>query len=186
MREIKPDAFTVFKLDELDDDARQKAIEQVSGLLTGEWWDSDDMDQVSESIAWKFGNVLGTPGDPDSVPGVKVEGWDVGRGQYVAFKGELTPENAPNLPWVDDIYEVRLYAERDHTRVCVMSEEPEESIEESLDDAVRRMDDAVADAIHEAWKSGRDHMEHVGSEEYAVEHIEANEREFHADGSLYG
>lgn len=179
MREITTKVYT---FDELSEEAQAKAVEEVAGKLGGQWWDSHDDEQIAETLVYAFAEALGTPGrdaygegDFPGIPGMKLTGWDLGRGWRLVFAGLLDPDNAPALPWVQGIDEVVL--SRDGVRVIFDDEVPTE--------AVGDMREAVGDAVHEAWKAGRDQMEYMASEERAREWIADNEPEFTEDGELH-
>lgn len=188
MREITPEPFKVFTFAELDESAQRTALENVADSLSSTWGDSFDIESITETITYALAEALGTPGwdtfgegDFPGIPNVEVTGWDMDRGSYMVLKGELTRENAPELPWRDGMEYVSLSDGRDFTRVFVEYEPGEDD----YTGVVRAMRGAVDDAIDKAWRAGRDAREHIGSEENAREHIEANEPEFYADGSLY-
>lgn len=46
-------------------------------------------------------------------------------------------------------------------------------------------EETVKDALNAALKAGQDEAEYIGSQEYALEHIEANDPDFNEDGSLF-
>lgn len=197
MRTIKPEAFEVFALDELEPDAKEKAVETVAGKLGGDWWDQDDIDDIGNAIVWSLANKLGTPGhekygdaDFPGIPGVKLTEWDADRGKIVV-RGTLTRENAPSLPWTEGLTEVRLenpglwqgtYTMVDtamHPLTLGRAERAE------LVQQQETMHEAVEQALHAALADGRREMEYKTSTGYAREWIEANGLEFYADGRLY-
>jgi hypothetical protein len=187
MREIT-NSFKVYQLDELEPSSRQRAIDTVRERLAGDWWDQDNIEDIGNTITYAFAERLAAPGwdtygeaDFPGIDGVTQDGWDLGRGQYVLFRGTLTRENAPALPWTDDVFAVHLERDRDHTHVWVAAED----IEGEQMSTAGRMKDAVSAAMYEALKAGERQLEHLGSEENALGDIEANEREFHEDGRLY-
>lgn len=201
-RTITTDDFEVYQLDELEPVAREKAIEAIANKLGGDWWDSNDIDDVSDVIRYTLANEFGTPGhgnygvgDFPGIDGVELDSWDMDRDGYVGLRGTLTRENAPRLPWQDGIVEVTLTAGRDYTSVSVDIDEDEVDLMNLPDlghnraDRVRfiegAMEQAVEHAMHAAIKSGRAEIEHKTSEEYAEGMIEANEYEFEADGTPY-
>lgn len=203
MREIKPESFTVYTLDELSPSAREKAISAIAEKLGGAWWDSADIDDISDMIRYTLANAFGVPGhdnygeaDFPGIPGVELDGWDLDRGGSVALRGTLTRENAPRLPWADGIVEVRLTTVRsgNYTSVDIETDEDELDPANELDLTVARercgeladaMEEAIENAMHAALKSGREEMEYRTSVEYAEQEILANEREFLADGTPY-
>ena len=190
MREINPDSFTVYSLDELEPDARRKAIEGIAELLGGDWWDSSDIDDISDVIRYTLANKFGTPdhgkygvGDFPGIDGVTLESWDLDRGSYVGLRGTLTRENAPALPWDDDIDSVSLTAGRDYTSISVEFIDDAELTSDDAQIVSDAMEQAVRDAMHEALRDGRAEMEYKTGEEWAEQ--VASDREFHADGTLY-
>jgi hypothetical protein len=211
MPEVITTHTTVYALDELSPEARAKAVEDFAAKLGGEWWDSHDAERVSETIVYDLAARLEAPGwdrwgvgDFPGIDGVKLTGWDIERGQSVMFDGRLTRANAPALPWVEGIDAIELDAKRDYTSVSVEESEPVCTctgdvswLAPHLDDCPsnvpnpstpeqhRTLVEAVKDAMHGAWKAGRDEGEYISSEENAVQCIEANEHRFLEDGSLY-
>lgn len=189
-RTIKTEDFDVYQLGELEEHAREKAIEAIAEKLGGDWWDSDDIDDVSDVIRYTLANEFGTPGHGDygvadfpGIDGVKLDGWDLDRGSYVLLRGTLTRENAPRLPWTNGAVEVDLAAGRNGTSISVefdtsLTDDDLELINDQIEDAVRA-------AMHAALKSGRKEMEYKTSAEYAKEAIEANGYEFLKDGTPY-
>lgn len=202
MRTIKTEDFDVYHLDELEPEARERAVEAIADKLASDWWDESDIDDISNVIVYALANEFGTPGhgehgvaDFPGIPGVGLDGWDLDRGSYVALRGTLTRENAPRLPWEDGIVEVTLTAGRGYTWVDVEIDEDEVDLMNlpDLPDNRRRrvgyieieMEEAVRNALHAALKSGRTEMEYKTGEENAVSMIEASGYEFEADGTPY-
>lgn len=192
MREITTPAFAVFTLDELDTDARERAIETVSGKLTGDWWDSNDNDEIALAMVFALAGVLGTPGrdrfgegDFPGIDGVALDAWDLDRADMISVSGWLTRLNAPRLPWIDAIDTVLLTGQRWGTGMDVRADDDVEIRESELDAASVAMRAALARALEVAKQAGRDQLTYVGSAEYAEEHIQSNGLEFHADGGLY-
>jgi hypothetical protein len=190
MRTITPQQFEVYTLDELEPEARVKAIENVAKLLAGDWWDSFDIESVSETILYAFAGALMSPGwnkygegDFPGIDGVTLSGWDLDRGDSVAFDGVLTRDNAPCLPWVDEFAQVRLESapRSGHTRVEVVVDDEDSD----MTAAVRSMQEAVVNAMFTAKDYGRKQLEWLTSNERAGDDILANGREFTADGELY-
>jgi hypothetical protein len=201
-RTIKTEDFEVFTLDELDENAREKAIEAISDKLAGDWWDSHDINDINDVIRYTLADEFGTPGrdqygvaDFPGVPGVELDGWDLDRGPYLELRGTLTPENAPSLPWEDGIVEVTLTPGREYTSISVDIDEDEVDLMNLPDlghnraDRVRHIEGEMEQAIHNAMsaalKSGRDELEYKTGDENTVAVIEANEYEFEADGTPY-
>ena len=172
-----------FKFDELSDEAKTVAVETVAGKLSGDWWDSADIECVSEAVVYHLAEAFKSPGwdtfgegDFPGIAGVTLDGWDVDRGSYVAVSGRLDRDNAPALPWVESIDCVRLESSAYGTSVGVEADEAE-----GVDD----MQDAVRDALNEALITGRRVVEYIGSEENAREWIDNHEPDFHANGRLF-
>ena len=201
--EVITTSVTVYTLDELDAlDAldgvpprrREKAIENMAGKLA-EWWDSADIENVNETITYAFAGALKTPGwdtygegDFPGIDGVQLHGWDIDRGAYVLFSGRLNHDNAPALPWVDGVHSVTLTERREHTSVDVVTD-----LDADDDDApaaseadIDAIAEAVREAMHGAWKAGRDQAEYLTSAEYAAETIEGNGYRFLEDGTFHG
>lgn len=183
---------TVYKLGELSEAAKVKAIENVAAKLGGDWWDQNDIDQVSETMIYTLAGELLTPGwntygegDFPGIPEVKVTGWDVERGQFLSLTGSLTRETAPSLPWHPGMGRVTLAALRHGTRVEVEWDDTAGYTKEWISTATRDMILAAEAAITAAWTAGRDQAEYMSGTEYAAEWIEANEPEFTEAGELY-
>lgn len=180
----------LFKYDELPDEAKGKAVQQISEKLTGPWWDSHDDEALAEVMMWALAHELRTPGvsnygpgDFPGIDGIKLAGYDMGRGQMLTYKGHLTRDTAPALPWADGIDSVAL-SHPDYTRTVEANIAPADDGPEVPGDAIDAIVQATRDAIYTAWKAGRDEHEHMHSEEYARDWIEGNEPEFLEDGTL--
>jgi hypothetical protein len=163
MREITPDAFTVYKLEELEPGAREKAIEGIAEKLGGAWWDQNDIDDISDVMRYTLASKFGTPdhgrwGEADfpGIPGVELGGWDLERGSYIGLRGTLTRENAPALPWVDRIVEVTLSEGRDYTSISV---EYDDMLTDGDGGAGDAMEDAIRSAMPEARRDGDEETE---------------------------
>jgi hypothetical protein len=183
---------TVYKLAELGEAAKAKAIENVAAKLGGDWWDQSDIDQVSETMIYTLAGELLTPGwntygegDFPGIPKVSVTGWDIERGQFLSLKGSLTRETAPALPWHPGMGRVTLTELRHGTRVEVEWDDMGGNTKEWNITATRDMIKATEGAIAAAWTEGRDQAEYMSGTEYAAEWIEANEPEFTMEGELY-
>lgn len=188
MRKITPDEFTVYTLDELEPGAREKAIEGITEKLGGDWWDSSDIDDISDVMRYTLANKFGTSNhgewgvsDFPGIPGVELRGWDLDRADYVALSGTLDRENAPALPWVDGIEVVSLTEGRDFTMIVVEFDDTLTDDDVTL--ANDAMEEAIRDAMHEAKRDGRAEIEHKTGPEWAEE--VASDREFLADGTFY-
>lgn len=95
-----------YTFDELSDEAKLKAVENIAEKLGGDWWDEDDNDAVREVMHFTLAEKLKSPdwdkfgpGDFPGIHGVSIEGFRVGWGPYVQVAGELDRDNAPGLPW---------------------------------------------------------------------------------------
>jgi hypothetical protein len=205
MREITTE---VFGFDELTETAQERAVEAVRERLAA-GWDDVDIEAMRFAIATKLSEVLKSPGweENETTAGVTVAGFDADRGQALAVTGRLDRDNAPGLPWVDGIERVDLGSYRsEHTRVAVVEADPECSEECSADadpatphddgcpmvesspvtrEQSNALEQAVRDALHDAWQSGVQECEYRTSKKRAREDIEANGHEFTEDGALY-
>src|SRR5262245_30068924 len=148
---------TIYTYDELSDEAKQRAVEQVAEKMAGPWWDSHDTEAVGEAILYTLAEKLGSPGwdtygagDFPGIDRVSIEGWDVDRGWSIEWRGVFTRTNAPDLPWVDGIEDVYRHGHHDYG----MSYESEDSDPSGTGrDAIKQ---ALSEAIHDALKAGRD------------------------------
>lgn len=186
-REITPKSFTVYRLDELTEEAQQRALELHAERLGGEWRDQSDLDDVGDTILYALAEALKAPGwdtfgegDFPGITNVEVKGWDLDRGWRLELSGHLTRENAPSLPWVDGLEYVTLEDRRWGTAQWFVTND---DAPDGLD--TEPMKAAIEAAIEAALRAGQRAMEYKAGEEYAREDIEANEREFYADGRLY-
>lgn len=192
-REITPEPFTVYQLDELEPAAREDAIWNVRHLLAGSWWDEGDNEQVGDAIVYRLADALQTPGwdrygeaDFPGIDGVELVAWNFEHGESLALRGKLTPANAPALPWgtgTEEIFKVHLEPTLGgHTYVGCAIQDNEG---EDPPGPVRAMQDAVAEAMFAAKRAGLAQLEYLGSAQRAEDDILANEREFTAEGRLY-
>lgn len=178
---------TVYTFEELSEAAQDRAVEHVCEKLAGSWWDSSDIDDVGDEIHLSFAEALRSPGHADYGPadfpgidGVTLEAWDVDH-RTVAFRGVLTRDNAPALPWVDGLDVVWLRSGRASTTVDPLNADESEACQHDHD----KMISAVQDALYEAITAGRDAYEHKTSEESARNWCEDNEeQEYEEDGTL--
>ncbi|MFG3710919.1 hypothetical protein [Micromonospora sp. NPDC047730] len=187
---------TVFKFEELSEDAQQRAVERIAEKMATTWWDQHDNDDIGATIVYKMAEKLRTrgwdtfgEGDFPGIPGVELVEWDLGRGQAVSFKGALDRENAPALPWADGVEAVTLGGIPGYgigQSVYVETDGEAETDEEvaRVGAAAEAMKSAVEDAIHAAWQAGKEQEEWKGGEERARDWIEANEPEFDESGNL--
>lgn len=191
MRTIMTEDFEVYELDELDPEARLAAIWNVRHQLTGPWWGETDIESIAEEIVYGIANQLASPGwntfgagDFPGIDGVQLVGWDVERDLSAQLDGTLTRENAPALPWIDEIHAVRLSSapRGGHTFIEVVVEDVEAVEPDAM---VSTMRDAVLAAIDYGLQDGRAQLEYLTSDARAEEDALANGREFYADGRLY-
>lgn len=190
MREINPESFTVFTLDELGAKQRECAVWNMRHKLTGDWWDEGDMEAVREEIRFGLAVGLGSPGydrfgpgDFPGIDGVELVSWDLDRGDAVGISGILTRDNATTLPWTDEIEAVHLATDRwtGHTLVGVAPTADAGEPPAGTD----AMHDAVFAAIERAKRDGRTQLEYLTSDERAEEWALDNGQEFYSDGRLY-
>lgn len=178
---------TVYSFDELTDEAKDRAVGLVREKLYGDWWDSSDIDDVGNEIHLAFAEALQSPGHadhgPDDFPGidgVTLEAWDTDR-RDVAFRGILTRENAPLLPWRVGLDVVWLRSSRTRSSVDPLNVDGVEASKEAHDEMI----DAVVAALEEAILAGVSIVEHKTSEATAREWCENNEvQEYEEDGTL--
>lgn len=181
---------TVYPYDELSDEAKLAAVRNVSEKLNGPWWDSHDNERLAETMVWEFARGLKSPGwdrygpgDFPGITGVELAEWDLDRGQTIKFKGTLTRDNAPALPWTRDIESVTLNHPDLSAAVVV---DPDLTAPGELPgEAEQAMCTAVKAAVRVAWRAGRTENDYMESDEYARDWIEVDEPEFTVDGQLY-
>ena len=190
MRTITADDFDVYTLDELEPEARRRAIGEVAEKLGSTWWDSNDNDDISDVMRYTLANQFGTPGHGDfgvgdfpGITGVTLQSWDLDRGNYIGLTGVLTRQNAPALPWTDGIEQVALREGNEYTSIDV--EFDDTLAEPDMELVNDQMTEAITDAMHEALRDGRAEMEYKTGEEYAAGFIEGNGLEFLEDGTQY-
>lgn len=202
-------AVTVYTLDELSPEARERALDKLREERNA-GWDDGDRQSIAEVIVATLAEKLGTPGVQDygvsdfpGIDGVEVEGWDIDRGS-IAVAGTLTRDNAPALPWVLGIEHVELTCKRsDYTVVDVADADPECSCETAdrlsphepgcpvvrispaTDEQRDTMEQAVRDAISAAIAAGQAEWEYQTGDECLSGNAEANDRQFTEDGDIY-
>jgi hypothetical protein len=203
-------SVTVFTFDELSSTAQEKALATIAAKLTGEWWDSHDLEDIGATMLYSLATSFTSSGwdtygvgDFPGIDNLKIYEWDLDRGQRMVLKGTITAQNAPALPWVDAIESVSFQPYRDYHDVVIAEVEPDcacdhggwlqnheagcptTSYTGASVEQRQALEAAIADAIHTAWTAGRDEMEYKGSADNARQWIEGNGAEFHDDGSLY-
>lgn len=206
MQEI---TIRLFDVDELSEKAQARAVEAVREKLDGPWWDTSDNDDLEAVMIATLAERLGTPGwdtygvaDFPGIRGVTVVGWDISRGYSFAVTGILTRDNAPALPWVDGIDQVELTGHRsDATTITVCDSIPDctcspdhylqphdngcPSLASSpvTDEQRDDLEQAVRDALHDAWTAGEAEHDYKTGEQWARE--VAGDHQFTEDGELY-
>lgn len=150
----------VFKFDELSEEAQRTAIEKLYDLnVVYEWWD-------------------GTYDDAANI-GLKITGFDTGRGHYV--EGDMT-ENPGDM--------ARLIIEN-HGETCETHKDAVNFLKEvdSWDDESQAFEEAAIEFERTIKEDYRiilsKEYEYLTSEEAIKETIEANDYEFTAEGNLY-
>lgn len=183
---------TFYQYDELTEAAKQRAVQCIGDKMRGPWWEPEP---VAEVIVSAFAQALASPGwdsfgvsDFPGIDGCALSSWDL-YPRSVAFRGTLTRENAPALPWTDGLAEVVLTDERDWCRVEVRTDWMEDYSDESPDTdpaevAAAIMEEAVRSALSSAIGAGADEDEYQSSDAAVIEAIECNAWEFTEDGEL--
>lgn len=183
MREI---ITRVYTFEELSASAQERAVEAIQCEL-GTW---DRTEEIGEEILFTLAEAFHSPGwdtygpgDFPGIDGMTVSGWDLGRGDYVTLSGCLTRSNAGALPWSDDIGDVLLDAQRDHTHIGVEDARDDDAYDSyKPPPGAEAMSEAIRDALHRAAEAGRECLRGLAGEDAAREHIEINELEFTEDG----
>ncbi|ORT46477.1 hypothetical protein KBI5_25055 [Frankia sp. KB5] len=187
----EPDDAESYSFDELGDEAKERAIREITERLLGPWWDQHDNDRLQETIVYTLAQELKTPGwdtygcgDFPGISGVEFTSWSIGSyDDQVTLNGRLTRENAPALPWTDQISAVQL-GERDLGQIYVWESEDHDTGVGG--DAIEAIETAVRDAIAAALKAGQEEYEYIGSREAVTELLAASDYEFYEDGSFWG
>lgn len=101
---------------ELTPAAQQRAVREVRALLAAAWWTAGDDHDIHDAIVIALAEALGTPhyleasGVVTGIPRVALSGWDLAGPGWIALRGPLDRDNAPRLPWPDDIAVIQLVA----------------------------------------------------------------------------
>jgi hypothetical protein len=178
---------TVYSFDELSGTAQDRAVELIREKFAGDWWDSSDIDDISNVIHCTFAEKIGTPqaaeygvADFDGIQGITLESWDVDH-MTVAFRGTLDRDNAPALPWVEAVMDISLTGGRRHGSIDLnIAENPSWGDEAACETLL----DAVRDALDSAIRAGADEYEYKTGDEYAREWCRNNgEQEYEEDGT---
>ena len=165
MRTIKK---TVYKFDELSEDAQKQAIQNLWDInVTHEWWDF-------------------TYADAEEI-GLKINGFDIGRASYV---------DAEFLWFADDVAKtiIENHGEQCETykdAQCFLDEyktlkEQFKDDEWMFDQEVEELSDLFLKQLQEDYRIMlRNEYEYLTSKEAIVETIEANEYEFYENGEFF-
>lgn len=192
-----------FTLAELKAREDRTAYDNARQALDTTLWQSEaHHESIAETIVYGFAGALHSPkwdttgeGDFPGIDGVKLSGWSLESGAYVAYDGTLRPENAPRLPWHPWIENVTLSATRYGTSIFTHDSEeapyvpfqvPETGPSAQVRELIEVRDkfvNAVRDALNESLAAGQKQAEWVSSEEYLDETAEANGYEFTTDGA---
>lgn len=152
----------VYDFDELSDEAKQKAIRNLSDInVNYEWWEFiyDDAKNI----------------------GLKITGFDIERGSYV--DGDLY------CAALDSIKKVLKNHGQDcdttKTAQCFLDLYDKNSLEECDDEWMRDFEGDYLDAICDCYLTIiRDEYEYLTSDEAIIEAIQANEYTFLPDGTM--
>jgi len=185
--ETKEITLQTYTYDELSEEAKEEAIEEMSDVnISFEWWDYDGHLDLSVK-EMKDRHI--TDGEyPESLLfSHKHLYFDVDRGQYIQFDG-LTVNN-------DNVFRKLLRIPKRLWENCQYSfESPRNSntrlVIESLDRdftpkqqaIVDRAIDIFSDKVHEAWVNLRNTYEYEVSKEGIEETIRINDYRFYEDG----
>lgn len=190
---------TVYKFAELSTESQSRAIESVAGMLSRNWGDLSDLEDMTNNLVYSLAEKFGSPGwdtfgagDFPGIDGVRLDGWDLDRGERLDLAGTLTRENAPALPWAEHIDSVELSSSHySGSRIYVTASEDEfvphaeyDAFIAAWDKHTEPMRIAIESAIAEALSAGRTELDYLTSAEYAQEWIEGNEPEFTESGDL--
>jgi len=162
----------IYKLGELEPEAREKAIDNVrQNAADYQWWESvyDDAENV----------------------GIKITGFDVGRGSSIT--ADLDSEDTAKLimenhgPKCESYITAQKYiAARDSILESAQKDENGYlEYESDVENELEPLDDEFKHDILEEYLSIlRKELEHIESDEQVIESIEANEYEFPTEGEL--
>jgi len=182
----------LYKFEELDETAQDKAVENYGEMLA-RCWDSFDVESIEMAMTSAFLEAIGAvdqdkaPADESLPDRVSFKEWDVDR-RTIRMDGYLTRETAPGLPWPpeadDDDDEQGIYG--------VMLSEPDRdgngSFQPFSEGGYGRENDelsnAATQAVEAAISAGVKEYEYMFSRETLIENIEMNDVEFLQDGTL--
>lgn len=198
--ETKTCSYKALKFDELTDEAKRKAVEQLYDInLVFDWWDGDCYLELSEKEIearhikmsekwWEHqGNI---PGEYPAYSGLfkwKALYFDIDRGQYIQFDQlEVTDDNIfrvflriPKRLWEKCSYYFEA-GRRNNTRLVLESSESDFTDRER--DIIIRAEKIFSDKVHEAWVMLRRDYEYRISTEGIEEAIRTNDLDFFEDG----
>lgn len=175
----------------LSDDAKERAVELLADREAQRPWDSYDIDRIRETLVFALADQLGTPereqwgsGDFPGIPNIKIEEWDLERGQSLTVSGTLDRDNAPDLPWTDSMDDVVMGGgRRGYPMIDVR--ERETGSGEIPEDEMAAMELAVKTALHGALKASVAESEYMASVEAARERAENDDvQRYTASGEL--
>ena len=151
----------LYKLNELDDDAQEKAIERFRDGMSCDFWADEGLDSI-KAFCSEFN--------------VTLTHWSVGAYSHIEFKTDATNRNfrGVKLSSIDK--------DAMPTGYCVDSD-----IRYKFHDEFTQTGDALYafnEAVEAGFKSIRADMEYQLSDEAIRETIECNDYEFTADGKL--
>ncbi|GAA3751196.1 hypothetical protein [Micromonospora maritima] len=200
--------WTVYTFEELTEEAQAKAVEKLRERRAS-YFDEHDRETIGQDIVYTLAEKFRSPGwdtfgagDFPGIDRVQIDGWSIDYPLYVEASGALDRENAPALPWVDEIERVDLEAGRHYTRISVVEADPECTCTSDpyaphdegcptltaprlSEDAEGAMEQAVRDALHDAAKAGEAEWEYMTGEERARDEAVDMELEFEEDGTPF-
>jgi hypothetical protein len=162
-------SLTVYKFDELSDDAKQKAIQNLYDInIDYEWWESTYEDAA--------------------LIGCTIDGFDLDRGSSIDFTCSDAGETAEKImkEHGPDCETFKLAAQyvKDYD---ALERDEEGDLTSAGEDAKEELDRDFTRALSEEYLSIlRREYEYQTSEEAIIETIEANDYDFTEDGKLYG
>lgn len=184
------DALTEYAWDALSDDAKERAAELLAEREAQRQWDSYDIDRIREILVFALADQLGTPereqwgsGDFPGIPNIKIDEWDLERGQSLTVSGTLDRDNAPGLPWTPLMTDV-VMGSKEYGRLYVRQnwDTPDDDLPQAEIDA---MEQAIREALHGALKAGVAESEYMTSVEAAREWAENDDAQrYTVDGEL--
>ena len=196
--------FKVYYFEELNEEAKKKAIEDYRRGGTWELWDNDNLGEYFKERLMEYGFY----------DDVQIE-FSLGycQGDGVAFYGEIdfsiwlknhqdhfTKKELKRLEWLNEECGVELFTTRNsygyrysHYNTMDIKANYDEYIGfrdsdllyEVLDKVERLLKDEVVELSRDFERIGYEKLEYKNSDGYIIESIVANECEFMEDGSMY-